>query len=296
MSDTPASTEPLWRTAAPLPVPEKARDVDLATAYGRLVIRAGALRQRRTEEAREARERERRLLTALIETDDDLLALLRGRGLSPTRASGVEAARRRLHRRLAAFGVKEIDLEGRAVNTAYAEIAGTEETDAVAPDTVVETMAACFVWQGEVLRPGRVFVAVPASARAGDESTSPGDDETPDAESDGRETEGRETEGRAEAAGDTEAAEQTAEVQTAADETAAGEHAAEEPTVVHPSEIRPPDAEPTDTGAPAPDEPSVEGRSRRIARRAQPKRTTRAQRKGGDGQAGQADGRSGRAR
>lgn len=174
MPDTPATTEPPWPTASPLPVPEKARDVDLAKSYGRLVIRAGALRQRRAEEAREARERERRLLMTLIETDDDLLALQRGRRLSPSRASGVDAVRRRLHRRLGAFGVKEIELEGRAVNTAYAEIAGTEETDAVAPDTVVETMAACFVWQDEVLRPGRVFVAVPPSPEPPDENA-PGD-------------------------------------------------------------------------------------------------------------------------
>ncbi|MEV7025411.1 nucleotide exchange factor GrpE [Kitasatospora sp. NPDC093558] len=160
----PASAAVPGRLPAPLPVPERARALDLGQSFTQLLFRASMLTRKREEEAQAARAAQRELLGALVEVDDALASL----GLDPElvhlgRGAGIEATRRRLLGRLAKAGVRPMRLEGLTADPALTEIVGTEPRPGVAPETVVQTVVTGFFWGDAVLRRAQVVVAAPES-------------------------------------------------------------------------------------------------------------------------------------
>ncbi|MCU7826402.1 nucleotide exchange factor GrpE [Kitasatospora sp. DSM 101779] len=147
-------------TAAPLEVPKRALDVDLAQAFSQLLFRASLLQRLRDDEARAARAAQRDLLGLLVDVDDALAAL----SLDPElvrlgRSSGIEATRRRLLGKLAKAGVRPMRLEGMAADPGLSEIVGTEARTGLEPETVVQSVVTGFFWNDEVLRRAQVVVA-----------------------------------------------------------------------------------------------------------------------------------------
>ncbi|WP_405010549.1 nucleotide exchange factor GrpE [Kitasatospora sp. NBC_01539] len=151
--------------AAPLEVPQRALDVDLAQAFSQLLFRASLLQRLRDEEARAARSGQRDLLGLLVDVDDALAAL----GLDPDlvrlgRSSGIEATRRRLLGKLAKAGVRPMRLDGLPADPVLSEIVGTEVRAGLEPETVVQSVVTGFFWNDEVLRRAQVVVATPPAA------------------------------------------------------------------------------------------------------------------------------------
>ncbi|MQS11284.1 nucleotide exchange factor GrpE [Streptomyces kaniharaensis] len=164
----PPSSEPL----APLPVPQRALELDLDQAFTQLLFRASLLQRKRAEEAEAARAAQRDLLGVLVEVDDALAALgLDGELVQLGRGAGIEATRRRLLGRLARAGVRPMRLEGLAADPALTEIVGSEARPGVAPETVVRTVVTGFFWGEDVLRRAQVVVAayVPGAEVPADE-------------------------------------------------------------------------------------------------------------------------------
>ena len=58
--------------------------------------------------------------------------------------------------------VKKIDTSG-SFDPALHEASRSEKTSEVPPNTIVSTVRPGFTWQGRILRPARVVVAVPES-------------------------------------------------------------------------------------------------------------------------------------
>ncbi|GJF27411.1 hypothetical protein KNE206_01110 [Kitasatospora sp. NE20-6] len=169
--------------AAPLEVPQRALDVDLAQAFSQLLFRASLLQRLRDEEARAARSGQRDLLGLLVDVDDALAAL----GLDPDlvrlgRSSGIEATRRRLLGKLAKAGVRPMRLEGLPADPVLSEIVGTEVRAGLEPETVVQSVVTGFFWNDEVLRRAQVVVATPPA----DPRTDPSADQPADQPADPR--------------------------------------------------------------------------------------------------------------
>ncbi|MFJ2576866.1 nucleotide exchange factor GrpE [Kitasatospora aureofaciens] len=155
----PPSHEP----PVPLPVPQRALELDLGQAFSQLLFRSSLLERKRTEEAQAARATQRDLLGVLVEVDDALAALgLDAELVHLGRGTGIEATRRRLLGRLAKAGVRPMRLEGLAADPALTEIVGIEARPGVAPETVVQTVVTGFFWGDEVLRRAQVVVAAQA--------------------------------------------------------------------------------------------------------------------------------------
>ncbi len=159
-------TDPFLIVEMPVPVPERAAQVNLAEEIRQLMVRRGKLEAAIEVERQTNMKAQRDLLLGLLEVVDALDRIIQ-RGTSsddPKQAlerirGNVESTRRLLSQKLQKEGVLRMDLVGKQLEPNLADIEGYQDRSELPDETIIRDIVTGYKWKDEVLRRAKVIVS-----------------------------------------------------------------------------------------------------------------------------------------
>ena len=151
--------------AEPVPLPEKVMNVDLPVVFKQLLRGGKQKEQRLKAQEREAEKAQRKFLLGLLEVADALDRILQRK--PPANAEravkrqyrSIESTRRLLAKQLKKVGVSKIELIGKPLDPAVADIEDDEEDPDLPDETVISEIVSAYRWHDGILRRAKVIVS-----------------------------------------------------------------------------------------------------------------------------------------